>query len=281
MIELIQKIDHGALPCPTESDKSRNLPIGNGEADIGEGFRSVAIGEVDILHDEVTTHRLGSEAAGIFYLVICLEDAKEAFCVDKGIVQVVIDAVKLADGCTDIGEEHHMIHNLTNGHARIVDEYEIGGQNDDEHGAYLLQEALQSVEHKALAACTELLTCQAVLNGCLTVGLYLLTIERLDDGDALDDVQNALTDGLMAGEDAATTAFHTFRLNIRHPEVKRYDTQGYQSNIDISDEHEYKGQHGTGEEGQYFDEEVVDRIAETHDSTVYARLKLTCLIPVG
>ena len=49
--------------------------------------------------------------------------------------------VQLADGRADIGKEHHVVHNLTNGHAGIVDKYEVGRQDDDEHGAYLFQES--------------------------------------------------------------------------------------------------------------------------------------------
>ena len=81
-----------------------------------------------------------------------------------------------------------MIHNLTNGHAWIIDEHQIGRKDNDEHSAYLLEETFQTVEKIGLFARSKLQIGHRALNARLTISLDLLAIERLDDGDALEDV---------------------------------------------------------------------------------------------
>ena len=117
-----------------------------------------------------------------------MEDAKEALGIDECIVHIIIDAMELTDRRTHIGKEHDMIHNLTNGHAWIIDEHQIGRKDNDEHSAYLLEETFQTVEKIGLFARSKLQIGHRALNARLTISLDLLAIERLDDGDALEDV---------------------------------------------------------------------------------------------
>ena len=115
----------------------------------------------------------------------------------------------------------------------------------------------------------------------LTVSLYLFTIERLDDGDALDDVQDALTHSLMSAEDTPSSALHPFCLKVGYIKIYRYDTQSDQPHIDIRPKHQNKRQDGTCEERQDFNEEIVDGIRQTHDASVDSRLQFSRFIPFG
>ena len=90
-----------------------------------------------------------------------------------------------------------MVHDLSNRHAGVVYQHEVGCQYDDEHRTYLLKEAFQAPEEVGLLAGGELQVGHRALDVGLAVGLYLLTVERLDDGDALDNVQDALRHSLM------------------------------------------------------------------------------------
>ena len=278
MIELVEQVDERALPCPTESDEGRNLAAGDMHRDIAESLRAIAIGEVDARELEVALHRFRTVAARSLHLLVGPQDAEEALGIDEGVVHIVVDAMELTYRRTDIGEEHDVVHDLTNGHARIVNQHEVGRQDDDQHGAYLLKETLQTVEQIALLAHRELQARHLALQRCLALRFYLLTIEGLDDGDALDDVQYPLTDGLMASEDAAAPALHAAGLYIGDVEIDGDDAECHQSDIDVGQEHQHQGEERTREQRQYLDEEIVHRIAQAHDAAIDARLELTRLV---
>ena len=220
-------------------------------------------------------------SARVFHLVVGLKNAKETLGIDERIVHIVVDAVQLADGGTDIGEEHHMVHDFSDGHARIVGQHEIGRQDDDKHGAYLLQKTLQTIEEITLLAGVELQVGHGALQISLPAGFDLLAVERLDDGDALDDVEDALTDRLMSTEYAAPSALHALGLNVGDPEIDGHDAECHQSDIDVGSKHQYQGQHGTCEERQDFDEEIVHRVRQAHDAPVYTRLQFASLVALG
>ena len=158
---------------------------------------------------------------------------------------------------------------------------EAGRQDDNQYRAYLLEEALQTVEHIALLAHVELQARHRALQGGLSRGLYLLAVERLDDGDAFDDAKDALTDGLMTAEDAATSALHAPGLYIGDIEIDGNNTESHQTDVDIGCEHQHQRQEGTGEERQNFDEEVVDGVRQAHDAAVDTRLQLARLVAIG
>ena len=146
LIELVEQIDEGALPCPTESDEGRNLAAGDMHRHVAQCLGAVTVGEVDARELEVALHLFGTVSARSLHLLVSPQDAEESLGIDKGIVHIVVDAMELAYRRTHIGEEHHVVHDLTNRHARIVDQHEIGRQDDNEHRAYLLEETLQAVE---------------------------------------------------------------------------------------------------------------------------------------
>ena len=239
LIKLVEQVHNGALACTAETYQCRNLTALDTHRHIVECLGAVAIREVHVLQLEVACHLLWLMLPSGLHLLVGLKDAEEAFGVDQGVVHIVIDTVQLSDGGADIGEEHHVIHDLTNRHTWVIYQHQISRQDDDEHGAYLFQETFQAIEQVSLFAGVQLQVGHRTLDACLTVGLYLLTVERLDDSDALDDVQNTLTHSLMPAEDTSATAFHAGGLDIGHPEIERYDTKCYQTHIDIGSKHQY------------------------------------------
>ena len=95
-----------------------------------------------MLELKIALYLLRMMLARSFHLAIGMEDAKETLGIDEGIVHIVIDTMQLTDGRTDIGKEHHMVHNLSYRHAWIIDEHQIGSEDNDEHSTYLLEETL-------------------------------------------------------------------------------------------------------------------------------------------
>ena len=83
-----------------------------------------------------------------FDLVVGIEDVEESFSIHKGLVHIVEYHLKLTDGGYDVGEEHDMVHDLTDGHAGIADEHQICGEDDDKDRADLLDETLEAVEQE-------------------------------------------------------------------------------------------------------------------------------------
>ena len=90
-------------------------------ANVVQGLHAVGVGEVNVLQLEATCHVVGMVVARILHILLAFHQLKESLGVDEGVVQVVVDAVQLADRCADIGKEHDVVHNLTDGHAWIVD----------------------------------------------------------------------------------------------------------------------------------------------------------------
>ena len=90
---------------------------------IGQGLRSVPIGEIHTTQFEISLHRFRMILARILHLVVSMQDAEETFCIDEGIIHIVVDAMQLPDGGTHIGKQHHVIHNLSDAHTWIVGQY--------------------------------------------------------------------------------------------------------------------------------------------------------------
>ena len=216
--------------------------------------------------------------SGGFHLVVGLQYAEESLGIDEGVVHVVVDAVQLADWSADVSEKHHVVHDFSDGHSRVVNQDEIGRQNDDEHRSNLLEETLQAVEKVGLLARVQLQIGHFLLQSCLLVGFGLLAIERFYDVHALDDAQNALADGLMTSENTSSSAFHSRGLNVGHPEVERHDAKSHETHINVGDKHEAEGENSAREEGQNLDEEVVYCVAHAHDASVDSRLQFARLV---
>ena len=70
-----------------------------------------------------------------------------------------------------------MVHNLTNGHAWILNEHKIGRQDDNQNRSHLLHQALHSVEVERSAAYQHLIVSKLCLNVPLLLALDALTIE--------------------------------------------------------------------------------------------------------
>ena len=281
LVELIEQIDDGALACTTETYEGGNLATRDAHRDIEEGLSAIGVSEIDMGELEVALHLGGMVLACGLYLAIGMENAKEPLGIDQGIVHIVVDAMELADGGADVGKEHDMVHNLTYRHARIIDEYEVGCEDDNEHSTNLFQKTLQAIKEVGFLAGGELQIGHGALDGGLTIGLYLFAIERLDNGDALEDIQDALGYSLMAAKDTSTPTLHLGGLDIGDPEIKGYDAEGHEAYIDIGDEHKGQGQYGTGKEWQNLDEEIINRIRKAHNATIDARLELARFVALA
>ena len=81
---------------------------------------AVAVGKLHVLKFKSTLYHSGAMAAGRLYFALGLQYAEKAFGIDQRIVQVIVDAVQLADRRANVAEQQHVVHNLTNGHAWIV-----------------------------------------------------------------------------------------------------------------------------------------------------------------
>ena len=184
-----------------------------------QGLVTVGIREVDIGDLEMAVDRFGLVTARGLDLVVGIEDVEESFGIDKGLVHIVEYHLKLADRGYHVGEQHDMIHDLTDGHAGIADEDQIGRQDDDEDGADLLHEALEAVEEEADLARGHLVVCQTNLQVQLLVALDALAVERLDDVDALDDVHDAVALLLVVGAHLSPPAAKLLGLEPGDQEV--------------------------------------------------------------
>ena len=152
---------------------------------------AVGVGEIDATNLEIASYLCGTVVARWLCLVFGIEDVEESLCIDEGIVEGVEDELQLGDGGCDVGEEHDVVHDLTDGHARIFDEDEVGGEDDDEHSADLLDEALHAVETEGGLAHKHLIVGELRLDVPLLLALDVLAIEGLDDVHALDDAHQS------------------------------------------------------------------------------------------
>ena len=156
-----------------------------------EGFGAVGVGEIDATYFELAFHLVGTISARRLFLIFGIEDVEEAFGIDEGIVEGVEDELQLGNGGCDVGEEHDVVHDLTDAHAWIFDEDEVGGEDDDEHSADLLHEALHTVETEGGLADEHLIVGELRLDVPLLLALDVLAIEGLDDVHALDDAHQS------------------------------------------------------------------------------------------
>ena len=153
--------------------------------------------------------------------------------------------MQLSYRSANVGEEHHVIHYLTNCHSRIVDQHQVCRQYDDEHGAYLLQKALQSRKEITLFAGAQLQVSHHILHASLSLALYLLAVKRLNDIDTLYGIQDILVHRLLSFVDAASSGPHPFCLYIGYIEVYRHYCQRHNAHIHIGQKHQHQGYDGT------------------------------------
>ncbi len=259
LVEFVQQVDNRTLARTREPDQRCDLARLNLHIDAEQSLRAVRVGEIDTLQLEVAVYGLRSVLARRLDLLFGVEDAEETLRVDQRVVHIIEDALQLCDGRDDIAEQHHMVHDLTDGHARIFDEHQVGGEDDDQHGTHLSHEALETVVVESYPAGFHLVLCHLVLNVQLFLPLDLLTVETFDNIDGVDDVLDTLTFRLQMAAHLAPPALEPPRLPVGDPEVNRHDAEGDQTNIDIGCEHQYEGEQGAGEQRQQVDEEVLHR----------------------
>ena len=120
LVELVQEVHNGALARTRQTHQCRDLVRLNGHIHIEKGLVAIGIGEIDIFHFELAVDLFWLVAARWFHFLFCVKDTKEALGIDQSIVHVIEDALQLCDGCDDIAEQHHMVHDFTDGHAGVV-----------------------------------------------------------------------------------------------------------------------------------------------------------------
>jgi hypothetical protein len=67
--------------------------------DVMERLRPVRVSEVDIYQLESAFEVRDIQLAARFYLLVSIQNLKVAFGISQSIVHLVIDSVKLPDGC--------------------------------------------------------------------------------------------------------------------------------------------------------------------------------------
>ncbi len=213
-------------------------------------------------------------AAGL-HLRLRIQDVEEAFRIDERVVHIVKNALELCDGGDDVGEKHHVVHDLTDGHARVLDEHQIGREDDHQHRTHLLDEALEAIVVEAHAARLHLVGRHLVLDFQLFVRLNLFPVEALDDIDGVDDVLDALALAFQVRAHFPPPSLQALGLPVGNPEIHRDDPQGHQPHIDIGREHEDEGQQGAGEQRQQVDEEILHRARKAAHALVDTGLDLS------
>ena len=194
-----------------------------------------------------------------FDFAVGVKDAEEAFGIDEGVIDVVEDALELGDGGDDVGKKHHVVHDLTDGHAGVLNEHQICRENDDQHGPNLFYEALDAVEVEADSAGLDLVRGYLVLELELLPGLDSFPVEGLYDIDGVNDVLYSLALGFHVAAHFASPSLESFCLPICNPEINRHDSKRDEANIDVGCEHENQCQEGAGEKGEKVDEKVLHR----------------------
>ena len=85
----------------------------------------------------------------------------------------------------------------------------------------------------------------------------------------------------MTAEDVTPSALHAARLDVGYPEIHGDNEQRDETHIDVRHEHQYQGENGTRKQRQYFDEEIVHRVRQRHDTPVDTRLELARLVTLA
>ena len=273
-IELVQQVHDGALAGARQADQRRDPARLDGHVDAEEGLVAVGIGEIHAAQLELPGHLVRAVAAGGLDLAVGVQDAEEALRIDERVVDVVEDALQLRDRGDDVAEQHHVVHDLSDGHPGILLQHEEGRQDDDQHGADLPHETLESVVVEGHAAGLHLVLRDPVLDVQLLARLDLLAVEALDDVDGVDDVLDALALGLEVRAHLAAPALEAARLAVGDPEIDRHDAQRHEAHIDIGGEHQDQRQQGAREQRQQVDEEILHRARQAAHALVDTGLEL-------
>ena len=281
LVELVEQVDDGRFAGARKAHKRGDLVGLDVHVDVPQCLGAIGIGEIDVLDLEASLHLLGLVVAARLHFLLGLNDTEITLGVDECVVEGVEDALQLCDGRGDVREEHHMVHDLTDGHARIVDEHEVGSEDDDQHGAYLLHELLPTVVIEHHLACAYLVVGERRLDVELFLRLDALAIERLDDVDRLDDRHDAVRLGLAVAAHLLAPSAQLMCLVRGDPDIDRHDEEGGQTHIHIGHEHQDQCQEGRSEEGQEVDERVLHRGRERTDTLVDTRLQAAGLVTVA
>ncbi len=273
LVELVQQVHDGRFPRAAQADKRRDLAAVHLEGDVVQGLGAVGIGEIDVLHLEVALHLLRPIAARGLQLAFRIDDVEVAFGIDEGVVQVVEDALEGGDRGRHVGEQHDMVHDLTDRHPGIAAEDEVGGQDDDQDRAGLAHEAFQRVEPEGGAPDAELVAVVALLELRLLPELDLLAVEGLHDIHALEDVHDAAAPALVEAAHVLAGALQLLPLQGGDPEIDGDDGQRRQAHVHIGRENEDERQDGAHDHRQQVDEEVLDRAGDAAGALVDARLE--------
>ena len=281
LVELVEQVDDGALTRAGETHQGGDFARFNLHIDAKQRLRAVRVGEVHSAQLEVAVDLLGTMVARRLDFLLGVEDAEEALRVDQRVVHVVENALQLGDGGNDVAEQHHVVHNLTDGHTRILAEHQVGGEDDDQNGADLLDKALKAVVVEGDLTGLHLVLGHLVLDIQLFLGLNLFAVETLDDVDGVDDVLDALALAFQMRPHFAAPPLEPTRLAVGDPEIDGHDAEGHESHIDIGGEHQDQGEQGAGEQRQQVDEEVLHGARQRADALVDTGLEFAGGVVAG
>ena len=273
LVEFVQQVHDGRFPRSAEPDEGRDLAAVHLEGHVVQGLGAVGIGEIDVLHLEVALHLLRPVSARGLQLAFRIDDVKIAFGIDEGVVQVVEDPLEGGDRRRHVGEQHDVVHDLTDRHPGIAAEDQVGSEDDDQDRAGLADEALQRIEPEGGAPDAELVAVVAFLELRLLPKLDFLPVEGLDDVHALEDVHDAAAPPFVEAAHVLAGALQLLPLQGGDPEVDGDDGQGCQSHVHIGREDEDERQNGAHDHRQQVDEEVLDGAGNAAGALVDARLE--------
>ena len=146
LVELVQQVHDGGLARPAQSHEGGDLAAFDLQRNIMKRLGPVRIREVHAFHLEIPMHLFRPVIARRFQLGISIDYVEIPFRIDQGIIQVIEYALERGDRCRHVGEQHDVVHDLTDGHPGIADEDQIRGKDDDQDRSGLAYETFQRVE---------------------------------------------------------------------------------------------------------------------------------------
>ena len=150
-----------------------------------------------------------------------------------------------------------MVHDLSDGHAGIFDQYKVCCKNDDQYCSDLSYEAFHSIIIEGSLTYKHLIIREFGLYVPLLFAFDTFPVERLDDVHAVDDVLDSVAFLFSVCTHVPAPSLKLACLTDSDEYVDRYNHQGSQTDIRISCKHEYESQDGACEQRQEVDKEVL------------------------
>lgn len=165
-----------------------------------------------------------------------------------------------------------MKHNGPDQHLLI--QYQVGGQDDDEHDTNLLDETFDPIKKEVGATGFELGFHQIQLQLVLPLALKFFPDKGLDHQNRFDEVDEPATFVFPLGFQHSPYALQFFGLPEAYPKIHGQNAQGNAADVHVGRKHDSQGHDGIGREGENVDKEILNELGQTLDAPVDAGLQL-------